>query len=115
MKGLPLLDPLGIALVGTGLSLLTTALVVVPQRIAQLPAQRGVLALNLDSTGQLRLWNRLVRAQEVAELLAETKDQPDQGQAVLRLIPDPAVPWGVVRQAATALERSGVPLELQLP
>jgi DNA primase len=51
----------------------------------------------------------------VAEVLAETKDQPDQGQAVLRLIPDPAVPWGVVRQAATALERSGVPLELQLP
>jgi hypothetical protein len=25
------------------------------------------------------------------------------------------VPWGVVRQAAAALETSGAPLELQLP
>jgi hypothetical protein len=56
-----------------------------------------------------------VRAQEVAELLADSKDQPQKGQAVLRLIPDSAVPWGVVRQAAAALETSGVPLELQLP
>jgi biopolymer transport protein ExbD len=109
------LDTLGLALVSSCLAVLTTALVVIPQRIAQRPAQRGVLALNLDSTGQLRLWNRLVRAQEVAELLADAKEQPHQGQPVLRLIPDPAVPWGVVRQAAAALETSGVPLELQLP
>ena len=109
------LDAMGLAVVSTGLAVITTALVVVPQRIAQRPAQRGVLALNLDPTGQLRLWNRRVRAQEVAELLADSKDQPHKGQAVLRLIPDPAVPWGVVRQAAAALETSGVPLELQLP
>jgi hypothetical protein len=115
MNGRLLLDALGLALVGTGLAVLTTALVVVPQRIAQRPAQQGVLALNLDRTGQLRLWNRLVRAQEVAELLATAKHDPPQGQAVLRLIPDPAVPWGVVRQAAAALETSVVPLELQLP
>jgi biopolymer transport protein ExbD len=115
MKGRRLLDALGLALVSTGLAVLTTALVVVPQRIAQRPAQRGVLALNLDSTGQLRLWNRRVRAQEVAELLADSKEQTPQGQAVLRLIPDPAVPWGVVRQAAAALATSGMPLELQLP
>jgi biopolymer transport protein ExbD len=115
MKAHPLLDGLGLALVGAGLTVLTTALVVVPQRIAQRPAQRGVLALYLDPTGQLRLWNRLVRAQEVAELLAASKEHPQQGQAVLRLIPDAAVPWGVVRQAAAALETSGSPLELQLP
>jgi biopolymer transport protein ExbD len=115
MKAHPLLDGLGLALVGAGLTVLTTALVVVPQRIAQRPAQRGVLALYVDPAGQLRLWNRLVRAQEVAELLAASKDHPQQGQAVLRLIPDAAVPWGVVRQAAAALETSGAPLELQLP
>jgi hypothetical protein len=115
MKGHPLLDGLGLALVGTGLAVLTTALVIVPQRIAQRPAQRGVLALYLDPTGQLRLWNRLVQAQAGAELLAASKDPEQEGQAVLRLIPDPAVPWGVVRQAAAALETSGVPLELQLP
>jgi len=115
MNGRTQLDALGLTVVSTGLAVLTTALVVVPQRIAQRPAQRGVLALNLDPTGQLRLWNRQVRAQEVAELLADAKDQPQQSLPVLRLIPDPAVPWGVVRQAAAALETSGVPLELQLP
>ena len=115
MKGRSQMDALGLALVSAGLAVLTTALVVVPQRIAQRPAQRGVLALNLDPTGQLRLWNRQVRAQEVAELLGGSMDQPQKGQAVLRLIPDPAVPWGVVRQVAAALETSGVPLELQLP
>jgi biopolymer transport protein ExbD len=115
MKGNPLLDGFGLALVGTGLAVLTTALVVVPQRIAQRPAQRGVLALYLDPAGQLRLWNRLVRAQEVVELVGTSKDHQQQGQAVLRLVPDAAVPWGVVRQAAAALETSGVPMELQLP
>jgi biopolymer transport protein ExbD len=115
MIGRHLLDALGLALVATVLAAVTTALVVVPQRIAQRPAQRGVLALNLDPSGQLRLWNRKVRAQEVAELLADSRELPPRGQAVLRLIPDPAVPWGVVRQAAAALETSGVPLELQLP
>ena len=56
-----------------------------------------------------------MRAQEVAELLADAKAQPQKGQVLLRLIPDAAVPWGVVRQAAASLETSGVPLELQLP
>jgi biopolymer transport protein ExbD len=115
MNGQTQLDAMGLALVSAGLAVLTTALVVVPQRIAQRPAQRGVLAINLDPTGQLRLWNRQVRAQDVAELLADSKDQSPKDQAVLRLIPDPAVPWGVVREAAAALETSGVPLELQLP
>jgi biopolymer transport protein ExbD len=110
-----LLDALGLSLVSTFLAVLSTALVVVPQRIAQRPAQQGVLALNLDPTGELRLWNRRVRAQEVAELLADAKAQPQKGQVLLRLIPDAAVPWGVVRQAAASLETSGVPLELQLP
>ena len=113
VNALDALDVVGLALVGAALGLLATAVVVVPQRIAQRPAQRGILALNLDRTGQLRLWNRVVRAQEVAELLADAKAH--QRQVVLRLIPDPAVPWGVARQAAAALETSGQPLELQLP
>ena len=46
-----LLDALGLSLVSTFLAVLSTALVVVPQRIAQRPAQQGVLALNLDPTG----------------------------------------------------------------
>jgi hypothetical protein len=34
---------------------------------------------------------------------------------VLRLIPDAAVPWGVVQQLVSQLESSGLDLELQLP
>jgi len=115
MKDQLLLDAVGLALVSTSLAALTCVVVVVPQRIAQRPAQQGVLALHLDTKGQLRLWNRPVRAQEVAELLPRTAAHQDQGRTVLRLIPHPAVPWGVVRQAAVGLEVSGAALELQLP
>lgn len=110
-----LIDAIGLSMVSTALAVLSVALVVVPQRIAQNPAQRGILALHLDAGGQLRLWNRPVRSQELAELLPRITDRPNRRRAVLRLIPDPAVPWGVVRQAAVGLEASGVSLELQLP
>jgi hypothetical protein len=115
MKDQLLIDALGLALVSTSLAALSCAVVVVPQRIAQRPAHRGVLALHLDTKGQLRLWNRPVRAQEVAELLPRAGADQEKGRAVLRLIPDPAVPWGVVRQAAVGLDSSGASLELQLP
>lgn len=115
MKPLNIVDALGLSLVSSCLALLTCALVVLPQRIAQRPAQRGILALHLAADGGLRLWNRPVRAQELAELLPRLADHPDRNPPVLRLLPDPAVPWGVVRQAAVGLEASGVALELQLP
>jgi len=121
------LDGLGLSLVATALCALAAALVVLPQRLAQRPGSEGVLAVHLDSHGTLRLWNRPVPAGELLELLRARADASHQGSAaagdggnlpagaVLRLIPDPGVPWGVVRQVAAGLEATGLPLELQLP
>ena len=115
MRSSLLLDGLGLALVGTALAAFTTALVVLPQRVAQRPGAQGVVAVHLDGAGTLRLWNRPIRAQELVELLNRRASGPAEAQGVLRLIPDPAVPWGVVRQAAAGLENTGLSLELQLP
>lgn len=115
MRSSPLLDGFGLALVGTALAALTTALVVLPQRVAQRPGGQGVVAVHLDGAGTLRLWNRPIRAQELVELLNRRASGPAGAQGVLRLIPDPGVPWGVVRQVAAGLENTGLPLELQLP
>lgn len=137
-------DGLGLSLVGAALAVLAAAVVVLPQRLAQRPGGEGVLALHLDAAGTLRLWNRPIRAQELLELLNRQAGEQDrlssrQSQAdttasgggarpgtpasgpstpagaVLRLIPDAGVPWGIVQQAASGLERAGLPLELQLP
>lgn len=121
-------DAIGLNLVATLLAMLAVALVVLPQRLAQRPGSEGVLALHLDAQGTLRLWNRPVQARELLELLqrrAGNGSQPSAANrsaapalgtdAVLRLIPDPGVPWGVVRQVAEGLEATGLPLELQLP
>lgn len=121
-------DAIGLNLVATLLAMLAVALVVLPQRLAQRPGSEGVLALHLDAQGTLRLWNRPVHARELLELLqsrAGNGSQPSAANrsaapalgpdAVLRLIPDPGVPWGVVRQVAEGLEATGLPLELQLP
>jgi len=121
-------DAIGLNLVATLLAMLAVALVVLPQRLAQRPGSEGVLALHLDAQGTLRLWNRPVQARELLELLqrrAGNGSQPSAvnrsaapalgPDAVLRLIPDPGVPWGVVRQVAEGLEATGLPLELQLP
>jgi len=106
-----LLDGIGLGLVGSALAVLATAVVVLAQR----PGSQGVLALHLDAAGTLRLWNRPIRAQELVELLNRKATSQEGADVVLRLIPDPAVPWGVVRQAASGLENTGLPLELQLP
>ncbi|MFM7269910.1 MAG: hypothetical protein ACKOZT_15235 [Cyanobium sp.] len=123
------LDGLGLSLVAAALCALATALVVLPQRLAQSPGSDGVLAVHLDSRGTLRLWNRPIPAGELLELLHARAGHNTQSSApgsdgggrnltegaVLRLIPDPGVPWGVVRQVAAGLEGTGLPLELQLP
>lgn len=127
-----IVDALGLSLVSTALTALAVGVVVLPQRLAQQPAGEGVLAVHLDAGGTLRLWNRPIRARELLESLQRPPQplgrRPGVGQTrseqeavvvpagtVLRLIPDPDVPWGIVRQAAAGLESSGLALELQLP
>jgi hypothetical protein len=110
----PWLDGLALGLLASALCLLMVALVTVPQRLAQRSGSRGVLAVHLEAGGQLRLWNRPVREEELRQFLAAGRGLQSRGLR-LRLIPDPALPWGVVQERVANLEGSGLPLELQLP
>jgi biopolymer transport protein ExbD len=109
----PALDALALGAMATGLALLSLALVLVPQRLAQRPASQGVVSLHLDADGRLRLWNQPVPPGQLAAVLRGLRNGP--GQPTLRLIPDPDVPWGSVQQLMERLGRSDLPLELQLP
>lgn len=94
------------------LCLLATALVVLPQRLAQRPAAVGVVALALAVDGQLRLWNRPLPAGDLPALLSEARARDG---VILRLLPEPGVPWGAVQAMLSRLEASGLSVELQLP
>lgn len=116
MKPLLWLDSIAVGLVSVGLCAICLALVVIPQRLAQLAALDGVIALHLDAQGQMRVWNQPIRPQDLAPLLMRARAPgPLPAKPVLRLIPDAAVPWGVVQQLVSRLESSGLELELQLP
>jgi hypothetical protein len=108
----PRLEPLAAGLTSLSLALLATALVVLPQRLAQRPAAAGVLAVALAADGELRVWNRPIRAHDLPVLLAQAKDREG---VILRLVPDSGAPWGAVQAMLTRLEASGLPVELQLP
>jgi hypothetical protein len=108
------LDALGAALLGVALSWLLLAVVSVPQRRAQRPAADGVLALHLLADGGLRLWHRRLGEAELGDLLRTAARRPGP-RPRLRLVPDPSLPWGVVRDRIERLEAAGLPLELQLP
>lgn len=109
----PRLDGLAAGLSAVLLSLLATALVVAPQRLAQRPAASGVVALALAADGQLRLWNRPLRPSDLPALLAEASGRRDG--VILRLVPEPGSRWGAVEAMLARLEASGLPVELQLP
>jgi len=106
-------DAAALGAVATALAILTVALVVVPQRLAQRPASQGIVSLQLAADGRLRLWNQPVPPGQLAAVLQRLQDGP--GQPTLRLIPDRDVPWGAVQQLMERLGRSDLPLELQLP
>lgn len=107
------IEALALGLMGIGLALLTLALSVVPQRLAQRPARAGVIVLRLDSRGQLRLWNHAVAPQELTAVLKRLAQQ--RSDLRLRLVSDPQVPWGAVQQLVARLDTGPLPLELQLP
>ncbi len=107
------LDAVALGAMATSLVLLSLALVLVPQRLAQRPASQGIVSLHLGADGRLRLWNQPVPSAQLAAVLKALEDGP--GQPTLRLIPDPEVPWGSVQQLMERLGRTDLPLELQLP
>lgn len=107
------LDAAALGAMAIGLALLALALVLVPQRLAQRPANQGVVSLHLGADGLLRLWNQPIPSAQLAAVLQGL--EADQGRPTVRLIPDPDVPWGSVQQLMERLGRSDLPLELQLP
>ncbi|MCP9848558.1 biopolymer transporter ExbD [Cyanobium sp. Morenito 9A2] len=107
------LDGLAYGALSTALALLAVALLVVPQRLAQRPAHQGVVALHLAADGGLRLWNRPITPEQLPQVLRESGQL--NPQARIRLIPDPAAPWGVVQTVLPLLELGVLPFEVQLP
>jgi hypothetical protein len=99
----------------------TTLLVVVcGQLAAQRPARQGVLVFHLGRQGELRLWNQPIRHQEVPVLLERARWRARGGPGlVVRLVPEPQVPWGVVQRMLTRLRPPAAAnpwsLQLQLP
>ena len=98
---------------GLAVSALALGLLVLPQRLAQRPMARGVLSLQLQADGGLRLWNQPVTEGQVLLLARKAAARP--GWQRLRLVPDPGTPRGRVLRLIDVLDDGGLPLELQLP
>lgn len=109
----PPLDALALGAVAIGLALLTLALILVPQRLAQRPAREGIVSLHLAADGQLRLWNQPIPNAELIGVLQRL--EAGKARPTVRLVPDRDVPWGAVQQLIERLGRTDLPLELQLP
>ncbi|MEA5392563.1 hypothetical protein VB738_14965 [Cyanobium gracile UHCC 0139] len=107
------LDAVALGAMATALALLSLALVLVPQRLAQRPASQGIVSLHLGADGRLRLWNQPVPSAQLAAVLQGL--EASRGRPTVRLIPDADVPWGSVQRLMERLGRSDLPLELQLP
>lgn len=107
------IDAWALGAMGAGLALLTLALLLVPQRLAQRPASQGIVSLRMARDGQLRLWNQSIPAGQLITVLKSVEASADR--PTVRLVPDPDVPWDSVQQLVGRLSRTGLPLELQLP
>ena len=116
----PALTAMGLATLST-LALATTLLsILCSQIVLQRPARQGVMAFHLGRGGELRLWNQPIRPQDVPVLLERARLRSGTAAAVVvRLIPDPDVPWGVVHLMVARLSppspQGGWTLQLQLP
>lgn len=98
---------------GVAISALALALLLLPQRVAQRPMARGVLQLQLQADGSLRLWNQPVTEAQMLALVKRAAARP--GWQQLRLVPDPGTPWARVLRLIDLLDDGGLSLELQLP
>lgn len=113
------MDAVALSLLSTAFVAVALFAVVFSQKRAQLPAKVGVMTFHLSSRGELRLWNQPIRPQDVPALLERAKHHSaGKNGLVVRLIPDPHVPWGVTHTMLARL-RPDSPgtwtLQLQLP
>jgi len=92
---------------------LALALLLLPQQLARRPMQQGVLQLQVQADGSLRLWNQPISESQLQALVRRASARP--GWQRLRLVPDPGAPWGQVLRLIDQLDDRGLSLELQLP
>lgn len=107
------LDAAALGLWAVGLALVGVACLLVPQRLAQRPANRGVMSIQLNRAGALRVWNQPIEAASLQDLL-QRAERRSPGVRI-RLVPDADVPWGQVQALVERLEAPKRNLELQLP
>ncbi|MEB3301881.1 MAG: hypothetical protein VKN56_07905 [Cyanobacteriota bacterium] len=115
-----LLDGIATALLSTTLTVVALWGILWVQKVAQQPAADGIMTVYLDRHGGLRLWNQPIRRQDLNGLVAKAEARTrGSGPLIVRLIPDPQVPWGVIHRMLGLLQpsepdRSWI-LQLQLP
>ena len=63
------LDAVGLGLWAAALGLVGLACLLVPQRIAQRPASRGVMTIQVNRDGALRVWNQTIAAASLQDVL----------------------------------------------
>ena len=119
-RPVPSLTAIGFGLLSVMATGSTLLAILCSQIVAQRPAGQGVLVFHLGKAGELRLWNQPIRPQDVPALLERARLRSKTAQRlVVRLVPDPLVPWGVVNGMLSRLRppalRDGWILQLQLP
>lgn len=113
-------DSLGLCLLNAVLVAFGIWTTLSSQTIARQPALSDVMTIHLSRTGDLRLWNQPILAQDLPKLLQRAHARStSEKRVVVRLIPDAQVPWGVVHRMLTRLQPSPPSrvwiLQLQLP
>mgnify|MGYP003339005575 CR=1 FL=1 len=106
-------DAVALGLWAAALALVGLACLLVPQRISQRPANRGVMTVQVNRNGALRIWNQPIANGSLQDLL-QRAERRSPGVHI-RLVPDPDVPWGMVQSLVERLEAPQRNLELQLP
>ena len=109
----PALDAVALGLWAAALGLVGLACLLVPQRIAQRPAQRGVMTIHISRDGALRVWNQPIAPASLQGLL-QRAERHSPGVRI-RLVPAGDVRWGMVQTLVERLEAPKRNLELQLP
>jgi hypothetical protein len=77
------------------------------------------MVVGLNQDGDLRLWNQPIRHQDLPDALERARKRSSSTRPlVVRLVPEPFVPWGVVNTMLTRLRpptsQSWI-LQLQMP
>lgn len=107
------IDAAAVGLWAVALALVGVACLLVPQRIAQRAAARGVMTIQVNRDGALRVWNQPIATGSLQGLLQRAEGRSPGVR--FRLVPDADVPWGMVQTLVERLEAPKRNLELQLP